>query len=151
MVSNMNLEFIPAEGADIEAIFSQLKQLIDAYEDLQSIDYEKVLGWCRRQIEENIGQYTCVLADGQKAGWYCFAPSDDGRMELDNFYVLPGYRTRGIGTAVLKRCFAETDKPIFLYCFIKNTRALALYSRMGFSVIENVGTTRCIMQRNPEE
>jgi len=147
----MNLEFIPAEGTDSEIIFGQLKQLIDAYEDLSSINYEKVLAWCRGQIEKHIDRYTCVLADGKKAGWYNFSPSDDGRMELDNFFVLPAYRNRGIGTAVLNRCFAETDKPIFLYAFIKNTRAMALYSRMGFRVIEYEGTTRCIMQRNPEE
>jgi ribosomal protein S18 acetylase RimI-like enzyme len=147
----MNLEFVPAESADIEVIFSMLKELIDAYEDLQSINYEKVLAWCRSQIEKHIDRYTCVLADGEKAGWYNFSPSDDGRMELDNFYILPEYRNRGIGTAVLNRCFAQTDKPIFLYAFIKNTRATALYSRMGFRVIEYEGTTRCIMQRNPEE
>lgn len=151
MRSNMNLQFISAENADIEVIFSQLKQLIDAYEDLQSIHYEKVLAWCHGQIEKHIDRYTCVLADGKKVGWYNFSPSDDGRMELDNFYVLPEYRNQGIGTAVLNRCFAETDKPIFLYCFIKNTRAMALYSRMGFRVIEYEGTTRCIMQRSPEE
>ena len=147
----MNLEFTPAENADIEVIFSMLKQLIDAYEDLSSINYEKVLAWCRRQIEENIARYTCILCNGEKAGWYNLSPSDDGRMELDNFYVLPRFRNRGIGTAALEKCIAETDKPVFLYCFTKNTRALALYSRMGFREIEKVGTTRCIMQRNPEE
>ena len=147
----MNLEFVSAEAADVETIFSLLKELIDTYEDLASINYEKALAWCRRQIEENIGSYTCVLSDGKKAGWYCFAPSDDGRMELDNFYILPEYRGRGIGTAALKKCFDETDLPIFLYCFIKNTRALALYSRMGFREIETIGTTRCIMQRDKSE
>lgn len=147
----MNLEFVPAESADIEVIFSMLKELIDTYEDLQSINYEKVLAWCRRQIEKHIDRYTCVLADGKKAGWYCFTPSDDGRMELDNFYILPEFRNRGIGTAVLNRCLAQTDKPIFLYAFLGNTRAIALYSRMGFRIIEYEGTTRCIMQRNPEE
>lgn len=147
----MELHYIPAESADIETIFSQLKALIDAYEDLSSINYEKVLLWCRRQIEENICQYTCILADGEKAGWYRLSASDDGRMELDNFYILPAYRNRGIGTAALNRCFAAIDKPIFLYCFIKNTRAMALYTRMGFRVIETVGHTRCILQRDKSE
>ena len=147
----MNLSFISAERADIEIILSMLKELVDAYEDLSSINYEKVLAWCRSQIEEHIDRYTCVLADGKKVGWYDFSPSDDGRMELDNFYILPEYRNRGVGTVVLSRCFAETDKPVFLYCFTKNTRAMALYARMGFRVIETIGHTRCIMQRNPEE
>ncbi len=147
----MNLDFIPAESADIESVFSQLKELIDAYEDLSSINYEKVLAWCRRQIEERITEYTCILCDGEKAGWYNLSPSDDGRMELDNFYVLPAFRNRGIGTAALEKCIAETAKPIFLYCFTKNTRAMTLYSRMGFRAIENVGHTRCILQREHME
>lgn len=147
----MNLEFIPAGTEDIESIFSQLKELIDAYEDLQSIHYEKVLMWCRRQIEENLPHSTCILADGKRVGWFCLTPSDDGRMELDNFFVLPEYRGKGIGTAALNRCIAQTDKPIFLYVFLKNTRAMALYARMGFRVIEYKGTTRCILQRDPSE
>ena len=147
----MILQYTAAESADIEIIFSQLKALIDAYENLEAISYEKVLSWCRRQIEQHIDQYTCVLADGEKAGWYCFSPSDDGRMELDNFYVLPKYRNQGVGTAVLNRIIAETDKPIFLYVFTKNTRAIALYERTGFRVTEQVGTTRCIMQRGKSE
>ena len=147
----MKIGFVPAERVDCDIIFSQLKELIDAYEDLSSIHYEKVLAWCRRQIEENISQYTCIVADGQKAGWYNLSASDDDRMELDNFYVLPKFRNQGIGSAALERCFASTAKPIFLYCFTKNTRAMSLYSRMGFREIETVGHTRCIMQRNPEE
>jgi len=147
----MILQYVAAEPADIEIIFSQLKQLIDAYEDLQSIHYKKVLDWCRGQIEKHIDRYTCILADGEKAGWYCFSPSDDGRMELDNFYVLPEYRNRGIGTAALNRCFAMTEKPIFMYVFTKNVRAMALYERTGFRVTEQVGTTRCIMQRDKSE
>jgi len=147
----LKLEYTAASFEDIDVIFGMLKQLIDSYEDLESISYKKVLGWCRGQIEKHIDRYTCILANGEKAGWYCFSPSDDGRMELDNFYVLPRFRGRGIGTAVLNRCFAETDKPIFLYAFLKNTRAMSLYTRMGFRVVEYEGTTRCIMQRDKSE
>lgn len=147
----MDLEFVPAEAEDIESIFSQLKELIDAYEDLQSIHYKKVLAWCRGQIRAHIGETTCILADGKRVGWFCLMPSDDGRMELDNFFVLPEYRNLGIGTAALNRCIHQTDKPIFLCVFLKNTRAMALYTRMGFRVIDHKGTTRCILQRDPSE
>jgi len=148
----MLLDLAPAEAGDAEIIFAQLKQLIGAYEDLHAISYDIVLDWCRSRIEERIDRYTCILANGERAGWYCLSPSDDGRMELDNFYVLYKYRNRGIGTAVLNRIIAETDRPIFLHCYTRNTRALALYTRMGFRVTEQVGNTRCIMQREkPEE
>lgn len=146
----MNLQFVPAGHSDIDVIFSLLKELIDAYEDVQSIQYEKVLAWCRRQIEEHISEYTCILADGAKAGYYLLKPDGD-RMELDNFYVLPNFRNHGIGTAVLKRCITATDKPIYLYCFTRNHRAMALYSRLGFRTTETIRQTRCILQRDPSE
>ena len=46
----MKLLFVPAEVADIPVIFSQAKELIDTYEDLDSIDYDRVLSWVKHKI-----------------------------------------------------------------------------------------------------
>ena len=72
-----------------------------------------------------------------------FVPDGD-RMELDDLYVLPAFRDRGVGTAVLRRCLA-CGKPVFFYVFTQNTRAVALYEREGFRKIETVSPTRCLM------
>lgn len=143
----MKLDYISADVCDIEPIFWQLRELIDTYEALESIDYKKVLIWCRRQIEAHIREYTCVLCDGERAGYYRLRPNGE-RMELDNFFVLPCFRGRGIGTAVLDRCFAATELPVYLYAFVNNRRAMTLYSRMGFHVVKAAGPTRCILQRD---
>ena len=65
---------------------------------------------------------------------------------LYNVYTLPEYRGRGIGTAVLRRCLAQ-GKPVYLYVFTGNVRAVALYEREGFRKVEDVSPTRCIMAR----
>lgn len=141
----MRLEYRAAELSDADCIFRMAKQIIDDYEDAKAIDYAKVLAWVRRKIEKCIGEYVCVFCDGEKAGYYRLHP-ENGKLELDDLYILPPFQNRGVGTAVLEKCLAEADCPIFLYVFTRNERAVALYCRKGFQVTERVGKTRCIME-----
>lgn len=140
----MKLEYRAADLTDAERIFQMAKQIIDDYEDTKAIDYQKVLAWVRRKIQNCIGEYTRILCDGELAGYYRLH-SENEKLELDDLYVLPPFQNRGIGTAVLTSCLAGADKPVFLYVFTRNIRAMALYRRMGFRVAEPVGKTRCIM------
>ena len=140
----MTLRYTSAEAADIPVIFAQAKALIDRYEDIASIDYDKVLPWVNRKIDANISSYCCVFVNSEKAAYYRLC--EDG--ELDDLYVLPPFQGQGIGSEILRKCIAETDKDLYLYVFRANTRAIALYERFGFSVRETVGNTRFIMARN---
>ena len=142
----MELKFERASGADVEAIFALSKALIDQYEDVESIDYDKVLQWVRRKIDAQIGEYQRVLMDGDLAGYVHFHP-DGERMELDDLYILPEYRGRGIGTAVVEKGCAETEKPVYLYVFRRNEGAVRLYQRLGFEIVQEVGSSRYVMQR----
>lgn len=147
MLENKELSFQWAEAIDIEPIFEFNKALIDKYEDIKNIDYHKVLQWVHRKIEGNIKEYTTIMLHEQKVGYYYFHKAD-GKMGLDDFFILPQHRNQGIGTAVLNKCILQTDLPIFLYVFSKNTKAIFLYSRMGFKIIENIKDARYIMQRD---
>ena len=140
----MKLQFLPADASDIPVIFAQAKDLIDAYEDTGAIDYDKVLAWVERKITANISEYCRVTADGAACAYYRLCA--DG--ELDDLYVLPQYRNRGIGTQVLQKCIAESEKTLYLYVFSRNIRAISLYRRFGFQVIESVSETRFVMRRN---
>ena len=68
-------------------------------------------------------------------------------MELDDLYVLPPFRGRGIGSEILKKCCRDTQKPITLCVFKNNTGAIALYERFGFTITEAIGSTRLTMRR----
>lgn len=139
----MKLTFQRAEETDIPVIFSQAKALVDAYEDVSNIDYDKVMAWMERKITKCIASYTRVSLEGAVCAYYCLAA--DG--ELDDFYVLPPFRGRGIGSGILEKCIRESRSPLWLYVFTKNQRAIALYQRFGFRMTETVGTTRAIMRR----
>lgn len=142
----MELSFGPALPEDGEILFRLNRELIDQYEDVQNIPYEKVLRWVRRKIEENISSYTRIYAGGRHAGFYRFLPNGE-EMELDDLYIFPEFRNRGIGTQVLEKCIRETGKPVMLYVFCRNTGAVALYRRMGFQVRETIQNSRYIMVR----
>lgn len=141
----MQLTYEPARAEDGPVIFGFAKELIERYETDPDLDLEMALGWTKRKIEKRIDEYTRVLCDGEVAGYYRFAPDGD-KMELDDLYVLPEYRNRGVGTAVLRRCLAQ-GKPIYFYVFTGNARAVALYEREGFHKAEDVSPTRMIMAR----
>ena len=75
----MKLLFAPAEAADIPVIFSQAKELIDTYEDLDSIDYDRVLSWVEHKITSLISEYRCVLWDGERCAYYRLC--EDGELD----------------------------------------------------------------------
>ena len=135
-----------ASMEDAPIIFAMAKDLIDTYEDVETIAYEKVIAWVFDKICQNITDYRCVFKDGVKVGYYRMIPGVT-ETELDDLYILPEFQGQGIGTAVLRNCMEATHKPLFLYVFKRNLGAIKLYLRMGFSISEEVGNTRYILRR----
>ena len=142
----MKLSYGPALPEDVDTLFCLNKDLIDRYENVQEIPYDDVLNWVRRKIEKAIHTYTRIYADGVHAGFYRFVPGDE-MMELDDLYIFPEFQGKGIGSQVIERCCGETEKPVMLYVFIRNTRAWKLYQRLGFEVRETISDSRYIMVR----
>ena len=141
----MDLNFECATSQDIDILFRLSKELIDTYEDVSAIDYEKVLCWVRQKIADNISDYIRVICSGTTVGYYRLVPWEDG-LELDDFYILEQHRGLGIGSRILERCCAS-GKPLMLYVFSGNTRAISLYRRFGFEITWQVSPTRYIMCR----
>lgn len=134
------MEFVSAEQRDLPLLFALNKQLIDKYEDVSAIDYDRVLMWIHKNLESHLKDFRRILYQGQLAGFYCLS---DG--ELDSLFVLPEFRGNGIGTRVLRSC-QEHSPYLFLYVFKENDRAIALYRRMGFHITKETGKTRYVME-----
>ena len=143
----MNITYQKATETDIGPIFELCRRLIHDYEDLESIDYPKVMQWVRQKIETSIGEYTAIYADGQKAGYYHFFQNEDGVFEIDDLYIFPAYQNQGIGSGVVKKCSASVNGTVMLYVFIKNQRAVSLYQRLGFVICETIHGSRYIMRK----
>ena len=147
------IQFKIANNDDIELIYYLNKNLIDKYEDVKSIDYERVLKWVREKIEDNINLYKAIFYNGIKVGYF-YLHEVDLKLEIDDLYIFDEYQNKGIGTFVLNSCISisnEKNVSLFLYVFAKNTGACSLYKRLGFEIIQNIKDTRYIMERNPSK
>ena len=82
----MNITYTRAKNEDIDSIYELIKRLICDYEQLETIDYTKVMNWVRRKIESSIDEYTVIYINDRKAGYYHFYVNDDGQFELDDLY-----------------------------------------------------------------
>lgn len=142
----MELTFAPADSRDIQPLLEQNRLLIERYEDPAAIDLPRVLAWTGRKIEKNLSQYRRILLGRTHVGYYRLCPGET-ETELDDLYIFPEFRGRGIGTAVLNSCIAQSEQPLTLCVFTGNTGAVALYRRMGFETTHHLSHTRCIMRR----
>ena len=143
----MELVFQQTGIEDAEEIYRLNQQLILRYERLECIDLEKVQCWIRKKLESCIREYTTIECDGEKAGYYHFFRNDAGAYELDDLFIYPKYQNRGIGTAVIKRCCESVQEPVMLYVFVRNERAVSLYKKLGFEIVQTILDSRYIMKR----
>lgn len=144
----MEITYQKSTKEDIKYIYDLCKNLIDTYETISNIDYDKVLNWVHRKIEKSIDEYTTVFADGVKIGYYHFFKNKNGQYEIDDLYIFPKYQCKGVGSQIIQKCYSAVSEPVFLYVFIKNQRAYNLYKRHGFEVVETLNNTRYIMKRD---
>lgn len=136
-----------ATTCDIENIYRLSKQLIDDYENINNIDYDKVLKWVHRKIENFIDEYSVIYSNDKKVGYYHFFQNKDGDYEIDDLYIFPEYRNCGIGSNVIKKCCSSVNVPVMLYVYVKNQKAVALYKRLGFEIVQTVTDSRYIMRK----
>ncbi len=142
----MKITYKKATTEDIAPICGLCRQLIYDYEQLETIDCPKVMGWVQKKIENAIDEYTVIYVNEQKAGYYHFYKNEDGQFEIDDLYVFSEFQNKGIGSEVIKKCCAAVNAPVMLYVFIKNERAISLYKRLGFEITETIHNSRYIMK-----
>ena len=94
-------------------------------------------------------QFDLVLINGIPAGRF-YVHRRASEIRLMDISLLPEYRKRGIGTALLKELFAEsaaTGKPVTIHVE-KYNPAMRLYERLGFVPIADRGVY-LLLQRVP--
>ncbi|MGN1406561.1 MAG: GNAT family N-acetyltransferase [Erysipelotrichaceae bacterium] len=143
----MNITFKPADNSDIQIIYLLNKDLIDRYENIKDINYAMVLNWIKDKISKSIDEYTSVYLDDKKCGYYHFFRNEDGVLEIDGLYIFKEYQNKGIGSYVINFLLKDINEPVMLYVFINNEKAVSLYRRLGFRVIQNINNSRYIMEK----
>lgn len=145
MINKEEIFFRKATIEDTDSIFLANKKLIDDYENISQIDYEKVLDWVHKKIQTKIDEYTVLMYRDDIVGFFRLNVQPDVN-ELDDLYLFEKYRNQGLGTHLIQRCIEQSDKNLILYVFIKNQAAIKLYQRLGFKIVQNIKNSRYIME-----
>jgi GNAT superfamily N-acetyltransferase len=131
--------FRPAERADCALILSFIRQLAE-YEHMENdvVATEELLAeWL---FDKSAAEVLFAVADGQEVAFALFFPNFStflGRpgMYLEDIYVLPEYRGRGIGKAMLRelaRIAVERGYGRFEWaCLDWNTPGIEFYRSLG--------------------
>lgn len=102
--------------------------------------------WAERYTEVS---YDVVLVGGEPAGRLYVARWRE-EIRIVDIALLPEYRGRGVGTALLRSVLEEgraSAKPVTIHVERFN-RALTLYRRLGFEVAEDKGVY-LLLRRQP--
>lgn len=144
------VDFAPAQQQDIPLLCQLSRELILTYEDPTQVDIPECLAWMERKFTKRLSEYHRILWEGQLAGFIraCAGPE---KLELDDLYILPGFRGQGIGTQALGRCLRESRRPVFFYVFCRNQGAIRLYQRLGCVITRQPDSTHYIMEYPPPE
>ena len=88
-------------------------------------------------LEETTGQQPYIIFyKNQPIGSYCLTKAEDCYY-FENFFILPKYQQKGIGTFVLKKALEVADKvklPVRLIYWNFNP-SRSLYEKMGFEIV----------------
>lgn len=90
-----------------------------------------------------------ITYDGEPIGTIATIGSEDG-IEIGQFFILPDYQNKGIGTHLLKSILDKADqlgKNVTLR-FLKNSPVKSLYVRNGFQVV-HADESLYYMERKP--
>ena len=146
--NNLNLLYTNCNKEDENNIFNEYKTKLDNYEDIDKIEYEKVLGWKKSKIQDGIKSSTKIMCNGQNIGYFSIN-EENNKVEIDDFFVSEEYQNRGMAKKALNHCLdiiKQKRIPMaYSYIFSKDSRQIELYTKCGFSVMELIGDTRCVM------
>ena len=90
-----------------------------------------------------------LLVDGEPAG-RLYVHRDDDEILIVDIALLPPYRGRGIGTALVREVLDEADasgRPVRIHVEHQNP-AMTLYRRLGFERVDESGPY-LLMERAP--
>ncbi len=135
-----------------------LIELIPAEESLREFSYQvkkategeyiiQVFGWdekVERDFHTKAWQQQkpdIITHDGKPIGTIATIESENG-IEIGQFFILPEYQNKGIGTHLLKTILDKADRvgQVTTLRFLKNNPVKTLYVRCGFEIVGSDGT-----------
>ena len=131
----MEYKLLKSTSNDINRLIEYKKRTIYEYaKDLSDEEINKINRYIASEVPKLIDVYCNIMVDNKIIGCLLLTNKDDGKL-LDEIYLEKVYRNKGIGTEIIRDILSNNDI-VYLWVYKKNDKAIPLYRKLGFNVIE---------------
>lgn len=131
----MEYKLLKSSSNDINRLIEYKKRTIYEYaKDLSAEEINKINRYITSEVPKLIDVYCNIMVDNKIIGCLLLTNKDDGKL-LDEIYLEKVYRNKGIGTEIIRDILSNNDI-VYLWVYKKNDKAISLYRKLGFNVIE---------------
>ncbi len=132
-------KLVKSRESNIEKLIEYKKRTIYEYaENLSDEEINKINNYVENNIQKIIDNYYNIIVGENIVGCLLLTDKDDGKL-LDEIYLEEEYRNKGIGTNIIKNILKQNDI-VYLWVYKKNIKAIKLYKKLGFDIIEETDT-----------
>ena len=135
----MNYRLVSATKRDIlKLIEYKLESIFDYVENLSLEEINQINDYVKSNVPKELNNYKIICINDKKVGCLLITNKDDGVL-LDEIYLEEKYRNKGIGTSIIKEILSNYNI-VYLWVYKLNTKALSLYKKLGFKIINETKT-----------
>ena len=139
----MEYKLSNSSNKDINRLIEYKKRTIYQYaKDLSNEEIDKINKYIINGIPRLINDYSNIIVDNKIVDCLLLINKDDGKL-LDEIYLEEEYRNKGIGTEIINDILNNNDV-VYLWVYKENEKAISLYKKLGFNVIEETESRYCM-------
>lgn len=135
----MKYKLVKSSKRDIDKLIRYKKQTIFEYaKELPTKEVEIINNYVNKNVSATLDDYQNIVVDNNIIGCLLITKKDNGVL-LDEIYLEEEYRNNGIGTDIINKT-KKDNNIIYLWVYKMNKKAIALYKRLGFNIVEETET-----------
>lgn len=128
-----------ATNADIEYLkHAKLHTILDYSNNLSADEVKRINRYVDQNVPLDINNYKLIIIDNKRIGCLLLKEKEDGVL-LDEIYLEDDFRNKGIGTSIISNVL-ENSNIVYLWVYKDNIKAVKLYKRLLFNVIDETNT-----------
>ena len=146
MKKDIKYKLVKVSKKDISRLIRYKEGIIYMYsKGLSGEEKENITEYIITSVNETLKDYYNILFDDKIIGSILVKDIQEGKL-IDEIYIEKEFRNNGIGTDIIKKLI-ENNESIYLWVYKDNTKAVSLYKRLGFKVIDET-ESRYYMEYN---
>lgn len=135
----MKYDLLNATNNDIKYIKdAKIYNIFNYACDLSKNEISRINNYIDKNIPNQIPYYKLIIVNNIRVGCLLVIAKDDGVI-LDEIYLDEDYRNKGIATNIIK-AILEINPVVYLWVYKQNVKAISLYKKMKFEIIEETDT-----------